>query len=373
MTSMTTSKTPLYKQHVALGARITPFAGWDMPLYYSSIIEEHEAVRNKAGIFDISHMGTISLSGDDALALLEKVTCNDVSTMKLGQVRYNAILNDDGGLIDDITIYRKEEKNFTLIVNASNRERVLTRLQIFATDSVKIEDLSPSLVLLALQGPMAEKILARLIGNDIREIRYYYFKLIQYQNELITISRTGYTGEDGFEIYAPISSGTSIWENLLELGKTDGLIPSGLGARDILRLEALYPLYGHELSEEWTPVESGIGWIAKEKSIHYPGYQRIIDQKKNGSKHLVTGIIMDENGIPRESCKIFDASGEREIGRVLSGAYSPTLKKGIATAFLPIEFTKNGTLIQIELRSKKFRAHVHSGSFVQGSAKREKK
>ncbi len=369
---MALKQTPLFETHRELGGRMVPFAGWEMPVQYSSIIEEHGAVRERVGLFDVSHMGEIIVKGPESAGFLDKITCNEVASMEAGQVRYNAVLNKEGGLVDDITIYRVKDDEFFIVSNASNYESVTRHLKDFASSTeakgVEITDESNDWHLLALQGPFAQEVLEAQSGYALAKMKYYHFEDFSQDGETIRISRTGYTGEDGFEIYSSPAAGLRIWKELLEAGKERGILPAGLGARDILRLEAFYPLYGHELNETWTPPQSGIGFIAKEKEIPYSGYEKIIDHKKNGPPGRVVGIALEGNGIPRDHYPVFDAAGENRLGEILSGAFSPTLKKGIGSAYLAAEHTEKGTRVQVEIRGRMVPAVVHRGPFHRGGA-----
>lgn len=257
-------KTPLYETHRNLGAKMIPFGGWDMPVQYSGIIAEHNATREAAGLFDVSHMGEIFITGDpkSILSFLESITCNSVASLSDSQVQYNAILNQNGGLVDDVTIYKFSSEKYMICSNASNYEAVTEHLlKHLPTSGVKVDNQSLQWHQIALQGPKANEIFSQFLRRDLDSIQYYRFMLFPYQGEEIIISRTGYTGEDGFEIYSSVPIGLKLWNELLEFGKPFGLLPCGLGARDTLRIEAKYPLYGHELNDQWTPIESGIGWI----------------------------------------------------------------------------------------------------------------
>lgn len=350
---------------------MTPFAGWEMPVQYSSIIDEHMAVRKFAGIFDVSHMGEIAVRGKNALNLLEKLTCNSVAAMQPGQVQYNAVLNAAGGLVDDITVYRVNETEYFIVANASNYLTVTQHLRSYAEGDVEIEDQSERWHLLAVQGPQSEECLLSALDLNLSEIGYFRFQDFSWKGKLLRISRTGYSGEDGFEIYSDNESGQAIWELILGTQRSKGLIPCGLGARDTLRLEALYPLYGHELNERWTPVESGIGWIVRKKSPPYLAMDRILREKERGVTAQVVPFQLLEGGVPREGYPVLDPSGVK-IAQVLSGAYSPSLRHGIGTAFLPIAMRAAGTKLQIEARGRLLQAETVSGPFVRGSAKRGK-
>ena len=366
----TEKRTPLYEEHKALGGRMVPFAGWQMPVQYSSIMDEHNCVRNKAGLFDVSHMGEILVTGQDAADFLDRLSCNEVASMQPGQVRYNAILNQAGGLVDDVTVYCISPEEFFICSNASNYETVHAHLQKHSDGfSVNISNESKSWHQLAIQGPKAESILAALLGEDLSGLAYYHFRDTNWQGSFCRISRTGYTGEDGFEIYSDVKTGISLWKELLSTGASEGLQPIGLGARDTLRLEARYPLYGHELNTGWTPVESGIGFIVKKKAKPYFGSERILQHKEEGPSHRVCGFVLDERGVPREGLVVTDENGT-PIGKVLSGSFSPTLKQGIGTSYLPVALTKPDTKIRVVIRNKAVPAHIHKGPFVRGGAGR---
>lgn len=355
-------KTPLNSVHHAMGGRMVPFAGWEMPVQYTSILQEHAAVRKNAGVFDVSHMGEILVTGENAARFLDSVSCNNVHAIEDGQVQYNAVLNEKCGLVDDITIYRVNPREFFVVSNASNYERVTQHLQSFRETGVEIQDIASTMHQIAIQGPLAEKYLAEYLGTPLDSIAYYRFVDITHKGERLRISRTGYTGEDGFEIYSGIDAGVTIWKDLLAKYGSAGLAACGLGARDLLRLEARYPLYGHELNETWTPVESGIGWIVKPKTIRFPSYQKVLDQKQNGAPSCVLGFLLTEPGVPREGYAVVNARGQ-EIGKVLSGGHSPGLG-GIGTAWLPASSEE----IFIQIRDKKIPASVHKKAFVQGTA-----
>ncbi len=346
---------------------MTPFAGWEMPVQYTSIIEEHMAVREKAGLFDVSHMGEIHVKGPEAAALLDATTCNTVADIPIGRVRYNAVLNDRGGLVDDITIYRRAEQSFLVVSNASNYARVFRHLQDRVRPGVVVEDHSLETHLIAIQGPAAERTLSAALARDLSGIVYYAFQEWEEAGASFIVSRTGYTGEDGFEIYSSNERGVRLWDELLEAGSAHGLLPVGLGARDTLRLEAGYPLYGHELSDELTPVESGLGWIVKEKAGAYPHQERLLKQKAAGADRLVVGVQLSTGGVPREGYAVLDRDGQRQ-GQMLSGGYSPVLKAGIGTALLPRALTEPGTALDVEIRGKPTPAQVRRGPFVKGGA-----
>lgn len=362
---MSLQQTPLFRRHVELGGRMVPFAGWEMPVQYTSIIEEHMAVRERAGLFDVSHMGEIMVTGARAAEFLDSVTCNDVASIKMGQVQYNAVLNENGGLVDDITIYRLKAEEFFVVSNASNYEAVTAHFQKLAPADVKIDNQSASWHQIAIQGPMAEKILCSVIGKDPEAIFYYRFNDLTWKGQPLRVSRTGYTGEDGFEVYSPKDVGIALWDSLLDAGRPLGLLPAGLGARDSLRLEARFPLYGHELNTEWSPVESGIGWIVKEKSKPFLGSARVLDHKKNSPPGRVAGFRLKAPGMARDGYSVL-VDG-KPVAKVLSGAHSPVLKASIGTVYLPAAHLQTVNLA-VEIRDKQIPAELVNGPFVKGTA-----
>ncbi len=370
---MELKKTPLNEIHRELKAKMVPFGGWDMPVQYTGILQEHTATRTDAGLFDVSHMGEIFVEGkaDAILPFLEKMTCNTVESLVDGQVQYNAVVNEAGGLVDDITVYKFSPQKYMICSNASNFEAVTEHLKKYASSDILVENRSASYHQIALQGPKANQILEKYLGRELDSILYYHFAEILFRGETLIVSRTGYTGEDGFEIYSSLEMGIILWKELLAMGADFGLVPVGLGARDTLRLEAKYPLYGHELNAEWTPVESGIGFVVKEKKNPYLGYQRIIADKKNKPKQKVVGLILDEPGIFREQCEVFSMDGT-SIGKTTSGSHSPSRKISLGMAMLKLEFTENGTAVTVDIRGQKKKAHVETLPFIKGSVRNQK-
>lgn len=367
-------KTPLNSIHKDLGAKMVPFGGWEMPVQYAGIISEHLATRTKAGLFDVSHMGEIVVEGEpsDVLAFLEKVTCNSIESMVNGQVQYNAVVNERGGLVDDITVYRIDSGKFFICSNASNYEAVVKHFkEQNKNPKLKIADESNQWHQIALQGPEANSILESYLKIKLDSLGYYKFAFYDFKNEKILVSRTGYTGEDGFEIYTSIPVGLQIWQELLTQYKDVGLVPVGLGARDTLRIEAKYPLYGHELLEDRTPIESSIGWIVKEKKIPFLGYDRIMHDKKLGSNSRIVGIRLLEPGVMREDFPIYSLDNV-QIGKTTSGTHSPSRKESIGLALIKKEFIRDGQEISVEIRGQKKKAIIHTGKFIEGSVRPNK-
>ncbi|GHO75311.1 aminomethyltransferase [Ktedonobacter sp. SOSP1-85] len=352
-------RTPLYEQHRALGARLVEFGGWDMPVQYSGIIEEHQAVRTKAGLFDVSHMGEFKVEGSDALAFLQYLVPNDVSRLAVGQALYTQLCRPDGTTIDDLLIYHLAEEQYMLVVNAANIDKdyawIESHAQKFA--NVTLSNQSDTTALIALQGPLAMSILQPLADVKLDEIKYYHFAPGQVAGIRCLISRTGYTGEDGFELYCPSVDVARLWQTLLEAGKPQGLLPAGLGARDTLRLEAAYCLYGHELDDETNPLEASLGWTVKlKKSAEFIGRSALQQAKEQGLKKRLVGIELLERGVPRSGYAIYD--GEQRIGVLTSGSHGPTVQKSIGLGFVDPAHASAGTRVQIEIRGKRVAAQV---------------
>ncbi len=349
-------KTPLYEVHRALGAKMVHFAGFEMPVMYSSIIEEHMAVRERAGLFDVSHMGEIFVSGPDSVSFLQWITSNDVEKMKVGRARYNAFPTERGTVVDDLLVYKLDEDRYMLVVNAANTDKDFQWLIEHSSDfDVKLENLSSEYFQLALQGPLAQEILQPLVDFDLSSIKYYRFKVAEVLGTEVILSRTGYTGEDGFEIYGPSSQAKKFWDAIMEVGKEHGMLPAGLGARDSLRLEAGMNLYGNDMDETTTLLEADLEWIVKwEKD--FLGKEALLKQKQEGLRRKLVGFEMLDRGIPRHGYKVY-VDG-KEYGIVASGGYAPYLKKNIGNVYLPIEKTKEGEVFEIEIRGKLHRARV---------------
>jgi len=339
-------RTVLHDWHVARGARMVDFAGWDMPVQYTSIIEEHTAVRSEAGLFDISHMGRLSFGGPDALALIQMVFTNNAATLKDGQVRYGLICNDQGGIRDDVLVYHWPY-GYAMVVNASNREKIVGWLaESKGSFNVEIRDQTKDTCMIAVQGPRALDMCRGLTEADAGKLGYYFATPTTYQGKPCVVSRTGYTGEDGVEYMVAAGQGLQLWEELLRRGAK----PCGLGARDTLRLEAAMPLYGHELSEEIDPFQAGLGWAVKLDIGDFHGREALLVRRQDAKlKHRV-GLELQGKRIAREGAKIL-AKG-KEIGSVSSGTFGPTVNKSIAMAYLEPAYKEPGTLVEIDIRGK---------------------
>jgi aminomethyltransferase len=358
--------TPLNQQHKQLGARMVPFGGWEMPVQYSGVNNEHLAVRQAAGLFDVSHMGEIEVKGAAALDYIQYLAINDASVLVDGQVQYSAFCYPEGGVVDDVTLYRFAADHFMFCVNASNIDKDFAWMQKVLADSafknVLLADRSPEFAQLALQGPKAQAILAGLTDADLDKLIYYHFFEADVAGVPTIISRTGYTGEDGFELYFAADKAQVIWTQLLDTGAASGLVPIGLGARDTLRLEKKYALYGHELSESITPLEAGLGWITKLDKPSFVGQAALKALKEKGVPRRLVAIRMSEKGIPRDEYPVF--VGEKEVGVVTSGTMSPLLKVGIALALVDTSIATVGTKIEIGIRQRRVAAEIIKPPFV---------
>jgi len=363
-------RTPLHGEHAALNAKLVPFAGYEMPVQYpTGITAEHHAVRRAAGLFDVSHMGEFEVRGDRALEFVQHVTTNDVSKLEIGQAQYSTLPNHEGRLLDDLLVYRYPG-HYMLVVNGSNKDRDLRWIQQFAGDfGVELVDRTEEIALLALQGPAAEAILRRLTDADLPSIRYYHFAEGTVDGIAATISRTGYTGEDGFELYVPADDAVRLWRRLLEVGKDDGLIPAGLGSRDSLRLEMGYALYGNDLDEETSPLEAGLGWVVKMDKGDFVGRDALARQKEQGVARKLVGFRLRERGFPRQHYPV--AVDGQTVGEVTSGVLSPTLGEGIGMAYVPAASSKAGTEIGILIRGTAIPAEIVRPPFHKGGTVRK--
>jgi aminomethyltransferase len=342
-------KTPLYQTHANLGAKLIEFGGWLMPVQYSGITDEHKAVRTKVGMFDISHMGEFEVSGAQALAFLQYVTTNDVAKLAEGQAHYTCMCNSDGGVIDDLIIYRLPDKYY-LVVNAANIEKDFRWLsQHLIGFEAELKNVSDETALISLQGQLASQVLQPFVTVNLAEINYYHCAWGQFQDVPVLIGRTGYTGEDGFELFFRRDYAEKIWNTLLEAGKPHGLLPIGLGARDTLRLEAKMALYGNDIDDTTNPLEAGLGWIVKPDKGEFVGRPQIMAMKETGVNRKLIGFEMSGRGIARHGYDVVAESGQK-IGYVTSGAPSLSLGKNIGLAYVPTELSKIGSTILIKVR-----------------------
>ncbi len=350
-------RTPLFNNHLESKGKLIDFGGWELPVEYSGIRTEHDAVRNAAGLFDVSHMGEITVTGEAAEEYLQNIVTNDISVLSNYQICYTTMCYPDGGVVDDLLVYKYSNKKYLLVVNASNTEKDYEWLDTHSIENVTIKNVSDEYSQLAIQGPKAQEILQKLSDIDLNEIEFYHFADNVKIGEInALVSRTGYTGEDGFEIYLPSAEGPILWDLLLESGKDFGLIPAGLGARDTLRFEAALPLYGQEIDKDITPLEAGLGFCVKLSKEKFIGREALAKQKSEGLKRKLAGFEMTERGIPRSHYQVY-ADGKK-IGYVTTGSLSPTLNKNIGLALLDIDYTKEGTEIEVEIRNKKVKAKI---------------
>lgn len=349
--------TSLTDTHIALGAKMVPFAGYIMPVSYEGINAEHETVRTKVGVFDVSHMGEFILKGEKALSLIQLVTSNDASKLVDGKIQYSCFPNDKGGIVDDLLVYRIDDKTYMLVVNASNITKDWNWLEKHNKDGVEMHDISEKTILLAVQGPLAADALQSLTDINLKEMEYYTFRKGRFAGvDNVLISATGYTGAGGFEIYFDNAAADKIWKAIFESGKTYGIKPVGLGARDTLRLEMGFCLYGNDIDDTTSPIEAGLGWITK-FTKEFVNSEVLKKQKENGVSQKLVGFEMIDRGIPRKDYPVVDNEG-KEIGRVTSGTQSPSLQKAIGMAYIQTPFAGEGHEVYIRIRDKNLKAKV---------------
>ena len=338
------------------------FAGFSMPVQYTSIVEEHKAVREAAGLFDVSHMGQIHLRGPGVVEFAEKLLSRPIASLRTGRVRYALLCNEDGGVVDDVTAYRTGEQELFLCVNASNIEKDYRWIVRHAPESVGVRNESDRDALLALQGPASASILAELSGQAATELRRYAFVVDEVAGRVALVSRTGYTGSDGFEIYLNAGDAQAVFAALLEAGRAHGLLPAGLGARDTLRLEAAMPLYGHELDDDTTPLEAGLERFVKLDRGGFLGAEALARRAERGLERRLVGLVLEGRGVARADYPV--AKDGKEVGRVTSGAPSPTLKRSIALAYVPPPLADVGTALDVVIRGKATAARVVETPFI---------
>jgi aminomethyltransferase len=350
-------KTPLNARHRASNARMVPFAGWDMPVEYSGIVNEHNAVRTRAGIFDVSHMGQIEIAGKDALAAVQRVSSNDASRLAVGQAQYSGLLTPAGTYVDDLIVYRMAQNHFMLVVNASNvaKDYAWISEQIKAVGEAAAVDSSSRYALIAIQGPASAEVLQPLATVELNEIPAWGFAHGHVAEARVTIARTGYTGEDGFEIFVPPQQAEMVWRGLLEAGRSVDIVPVGLGARDTLRLEAAMRLYGNDIDESTTALEAGLGWTLG-WDTDFIGRDALREQKSTGLTRKLVGFEMVDRGIARHGYPVIQHG--KPVGVVTSGTHTPFLKKAIGMAYVPVEQSPVGTEIEIDVRGRASRARV---------------
>jgi aminomethyltransferase len=351
-------RTPLNTVHRERGAKMVPFGDWDMPVEYAGLISEHLAVRKAAGLFDVSHMGEFEVEGEGALAFLQRVTANDVAKLDDGRAQYSALPNASGCPIDDVILYRRASDRYLMIVNAANTEKDLAWLQSQGPSGCEVRDVSDERALLALQGPRSESILQTLTSIDLSQIKFYRFVEGDVNGRGALVARTGYTGEDGFELMVAPGEVVELWTALLDAGKGEGLVPAGLGARDTLRLEARMLLYGNDMDETTTLVEAGLGWAVSldEAKGDYNGRAVLAEQKASGAPSALVGFEVVGRGIARHGYPVF--LGEEAVGAVTSGSYAPFLQKNIGLCYLPSSRAAEGTEFDVDVRGRRLPARV---------------
>ena len=356
-------RTPLYERHRAAGARVVDFAGWDMPVSYTSAVEEHRAVRERCGLFDVSHMGELEICGPGAVAWCNRVTVNDVTRLGDGDGQYSVLCDDAGGVIDDLIVYRLAADRLLLVVNAANLEVDTAWLAAQRGTDCELRDHSGDMGLLALQGPRAVAVLASLGRGDVGSMRPFTIREMRVADLRVLVARTGYTGEDGFEIVVPVAGVGALWDALVEAMQPFGGLPCGLAARDTLRLEAALPLCGSDMDRTTTPLEAGLGWVVKLGKGEFVGREALVVQHRDGVRRRLAGLEMDEAGVPRHGQRVL-VDGH-EVGQVTSGTKSPTLGSFIAMAYVAAAQATPGTRVAVEMRGRHHGAHVVERPFYR--------
>jgi aminomethyltransferase len=358
---MRARRTALYDEHVAAGGRMVEFAGYELPVQYTSLTDEHTAVRTRAGLFDVSHMGEIVVTGPRAFDFVQLVSCNDHSRMTVGRAQYTGLMYPEATFVDDVLVHKLAEDEFLLVVNAANRVKDAVYLSELAADfgGVEIRDDSDSWAQLAVQGPLAAEILRPLTSLDVGDLKYYRFAVADVLGNRALVARTGYTGEDGFEVYTAPDAAPEVWRAIISEGGPKGLRPAGLGARDTLRFEAGMSLYGNDIDDTTTPLEAGLDWIVKLAKGDFIGRDVLERQQEEGLDRKLVGFEMLDRGIPRHGYPVFLAdSGDEPVGQVTSGTQSPTLGRALGMTYLPIEATGEGRELLVGIRNRKAAARV---------------
>lgn len=360
-------RTPLFPVYEEHGARVIDFGGWELPVQFAGIQKEHEAVRQRAGLFDVSHMGEVKISGADALSFVQRLTTNDAAKLEDGQCQYSLMCYPNGGVVDDLLVYRLSEQVYMLVINAANIEKDIDWMREHLSGDVTLRNISDDTALLALQGPDAESILAKLTDAPIQTLKPFRFlQETSVAGIKALVSRTGYTGEDGFELYVDSSDAVKLWGLLLDAGKNEGLVPAGLGARDTLRFEARLPLYGQELNADITPLEAGLSFFVKLDKGDFIGREALTGQKAAGTPRKLVGIEMIERGIPRSHYPVYADSCK--IGEITTGTQSPTLKLNVGLALIDSAYSKPGTEVFVEIRGTQVKAKVVPTPFYKRKA-----
>jgi aminomethyltransferase len=361
-------RTPLHAAHVRRGARMIGFGGWDMPVQYTGIVEEHRTVRSAVGCFDVSHMGEFEFRGPDAERALQRLTTNDVSTLEVGQVQYSLLCYEDGGIVDDLTLYRLAPDHYMMTVNAANIEKDWGWVTGHLDGRVEATNVSAETGLIAVQGPRAEALVGRLADIDVTAIRYYHFSRGRVAGAPSIVSRTGYTGEDGFELYLAASSAERVWDALLAEGKPDGVAPIGLGARDTLRLEMKYALYGNDIDQTTNPLEAGLGWVVKLAKPDFFGRPAIERVKAAGPTRRLVGFEMVDRAVARHGYRLLKEGAA--VGQVTSGSYGPAVDHYIGLGYVPVTLSAVGSLLEVEVRGRPQQALVVKTPFYPPKVKK---
>jgi aminomethyltransferase len=361
---MALKRTAFTAIHQSLGAKIVDFAGYEMPVQYAGIIEEHKRVRDAVGVFDVSHMGEVEVTGKDALAFVQRITVNDASKLGPGRVQYSAMCYDDGGIVDDLLVYNLGDR-FLLVINAANVEKDIAWMKKHLQGDVRLNDISDATSLLAIQGPRSLDTLQKLTKTDLSALHYYHSVHGSVAGVEMLISRTGYTGELGFEIYFPsdVATGERLWAEIMKAGAPYGIGPIGLGARDTLRLEMGFCLYGHDIDQTTNPIEAGLGWITKVDKGDFVGRSVIVKAKQEGVRRKLVGFAMEDKAFPRQGYPLH--AGDAATGTVTSGTVSPVLERGIGMGYVAASHAKAGSTIAVEIRSKKIPATVVPLPFIK--------
>ena len=357
--------TPFHDRHVALGAKMHEFAGYMMPISYTGINQEHLQVRHKIGVFDVSHMGEFFVEGEHAEDFLQHITVNNVKALVDGQAQYSAMCYPDGGIVDDLIVYRFNKKKYMMVVNASNIEKDYAWAGEHLEDGVTLSDHSDDTALLAVQGPKALTVLQKLTDVELKNIGFYHFKEGKLAGIDMIISRTGYTGEPGFELYHDNKDALKLWDAIFEAGKDEDIQAVGLGARDTLRLEMKYALYGNDINKDTNPIEAGLGWITKLDTDDFVGKEELVRVKEEKPSQRLIAFKMIDRGIPRQGYELY--VGDEKVGNVTSGTMSPSLGIGIGTGYVQREYTKIGTEIFLDVRGRKLKAEIVKPPFVDSS------
>ncbi|MBD3298513.1 MAG: glycine cleavage system aminomethyltransferase GcvT [candidate division Zixibacteria bacterium] len=361
-----TRNTPLTQKHIALGAKMVPFAGYKMPIQYAGIMAEHKAVRESVGLFDLSHMGEFEVAGPGMLEFLETMTTNDVGALYPFQAQYSLMLNDDGGIVDDLLVYHLPGRAM-LVVNAANIEKDFDWLQSHCPDTVKLTNKSYDTALVAIQGPKSVEVMKEIVDFNPDDLKYYHAAEGSVDGKTIVFSRTGYTGEDGFEIYMPNELAEGCWDAAMQIGAQFDIKPVGLGARDTLRMEMKFALYGNDIDDTTNPIEAGLGWVVKpDKAITFIGRDKVVEVKENKPQRKLTAFTIDDRGIPRQGCDI--CVGDETVGTVTSGTQSPSLGKGIGLGYVHVPHNKIGTSIEIDVRGRRLAATIIKPPFMKNTS-----